>query len=463
MTPFETLLVLLASTALASTADSREQAIPKPVVKNGVLQLPLVTIHPEPDTADGNLTRRQVAADFDMRDYTGPRAVAALGIPLQVGTPPQTVFVEPDTGSSPFWVPNLPPGLSREGPLPVYFDLAASKTSRDLHRPEKMSYAGEKAYTQLFMDEVAIAGRSLGMFRMGVANVSQSNLGRIVGTLGLLPPSAPEWADSFILKRLVDRKITQSQAFGAGIRNRGRGSLTLGGYDTAKFSGRLEKFPIVPNKNDNYVMKMQTVTLSTGGGKQTTVLDTSLTDGKPVTIGLDTGAPVVVFAYEIFKAVAQNLGAGLEKGLVTLPCDLVDSKGSLDLRMSDSTTISLPLADLLVGRLDDGKRCMMAIQPYLNSRLPSHVWLGTHFLRRSFVVYDPIDRNIYIAAAADCGSNLVAINGAMPDDVTGDCAPEAQEIDPPTDKVQSELLGLTEEEIAAYLDPRIDDAADGKA
>lgn len=94
-------------------------------------------------------------------------------------------------------------------------------------------------------------GKSLGRLRLGVGNLSESKLGREVGVLGLLKPKRDDgWAEDFILKRLLDQKHVKSRAFSTGVRTKGHGSLIFGGYDTAKFSGPLEKLPMKPS-DDN--------------------------------------------------------------------------------------------------------------------------------------------------------------------------------------------------------------------
>jgi hypothetical protein len=61
------------------------------------------------------------------------------------------------------------------------------------------------------------------------------------------------------------------------------------------------------------------------------------------------------------------------------------------------------------------------------------LWVGVQYLRRSFVVYDPDQSSIFVARGADCGSNLVAIDGAMPEGVVGQCDAETPEVDPPAE------------------------------
>lgn len=75
-----------------------------------------------------------------------------------------------------------------------------------------------------------------------------TRLGRIVGVIGLLPaPPGRKGSTDSVPQMLLNKKVTKSSAFGMALRQKGRGQLTFGGYDTSKFSGPLEKLPILPN------------------------------------------------------------------------------------------------------------------------------------------------------------------------------------------------------------------------
>lgn len=49
------------------------------------------------------------------------------------------------------------------------------------------------------------------------------------------------------------------------------------------------------------------------------------------------------------------------------------------------------------------------------------IWIGGHFLRRSFVVFDPDEKALHIARGADCGSTMMPINGPLSDEIVGKC------------------------------------------
>lgn len=100
-----------------------------------------------------------------------------------------------------------------------------------------------------------LLGVSMGPIKFGVGDLTNpsTRLGRVVGTMGLLPPTDAKSNEDFILKKLLDKKLVKSRAFSIALRNKGQGALTFGGYDTSKFSGPLEKFAIQPTPAKQYV------------------------------------------------------------------------------------------------------------------------------------------------------------------------------------------------------------------
>ncbi|KAK2598056.1 hypothetical protein QQS21_005833 [Conoideocrella luteorostrata] len=378
-----------------------------------------------------NKIKREVSTGMDRVLYgDGSSPIAALGISIEVGTPPQTVLIEPDTGSWQFWVPDLKPGSTRDSSKSIYFDRKHSYSMKDLRQTETIAYLGSEAYTNLFLDEISICGKSLGRSRIGVADLSKSKLSRHVGTLGLLTPPPGNWTDDFILTRLLSQKLVKSRAFSAGVRKKGRGTLTFGGYDTAKFSGPLEKLPMLKHDNNIYMVEMESLSF-VNGNRSTSLLNREIAGGEQLSIALDSGAPGLRFRTEVFKEVTKQIGATLNNGLPTVPCDLVNSKARLDFKMTDSTTISVLLADFVVTRLDNNQQCRLAI---ISNGHTTDLWTGVQFLRRSYVVFDPDNKNLFVAKGADCGSNLVAIDSNIPTDAIGKCSEEVLEIDPPVDQ-----------------------------
>ncbi|KAF5128670.1 hypothetical protein E5D57_009614 [Metarhizium anisopliae] len=172
-----------------------------------------------------------------------------------------------------------------------------------------------------------------------------------------------------------------------------------------------------------------------------------LEDGKPLTMGIDSGSPALGVSTGLGRLLMERTGAKfkLNPRVLEFGCDVVDAKASFDFKMSDKTVVSIPLSDLLRSRIDNGKTCQLAVQPFGG---PADLWIGGHFLRRALVVYDPDNKNVYVARGADCGWNLVAINGKMPDDaVIGECKEEAPDSNAPTDEPPNTTPVLEEGDI----------------
>ncbi|EFY96981.1 peptidase A1family protein [Metarhizium robertsii] len=332
---FKTLFLLFASQALAAPVDGQE-GTKNAAGQNGILHLPLVHFAKEVDARD--IEKRGFSTPLDYFKYDGERAVTAVGIVLDVGTPPQKVILEPDTGSSKFWLLGLKPGDTRGNGPSVYFDQKQSQSLQDLNKEDGASYgSGERVTYNMVTDKVS--------------------------------------------------------------------------------------FEVVLDKGD-------------------------LENGKPLTMGIDSGAPAFGVSGALGRLLMPRTGANfkLKPRVLEFGCDVVDAKASFDFKMSDKTVISIPLSDLLWSRIDNGKTCQLAVQGWNGDA--ADLWIGGHFLRRSLVVYDPDNKNVYVARGADCGSNLVAIDGKMPDDaVIGECKEEAPDSNAPTDEPPNTTPVLEEADI----------------
>ncbi|KAG8408308.1 hypothetical protein J3459_017913 [Metarhizium acridum] len=429
---FEALFLLFASQALAAPVDSQE-GTKNAAGQNGILHLPLVPIAREVDARD--IAKREISTPIDYFKYEGPKPATSVGIVLEIGQPPQKVIVEPDTGSSKFWVLGVKPGDNRGGAGSTYFDMKLSTSLQDLKKDDGAAYGGgsERVNYALVTDEVSIGGTSLGSMQFGVGNLSSphTSLGRNVGIMGLLPN--PKVKD-FILDKLLEKNLVKSRTFSFSLREKGKGALSFGGYDTSKFSGPLEKFAMQPSDNKHFIIQVQSVLFNNGTTNSTVLLGKQGNSGKTLTMGLDSGAPALQVSMDVAKNFADGMGGAWKSlgRIMEFPCDAVDAKASIDFKMSDKTTVSIPLLDLVTSRLDNGKTCQLAVQA---GKSPADLWTGGHFLRRSTVVYDPDNASMYVARGADCGSSLVAIDGKMPDNVVGKCnaeVPDSPAGEPPT-------------------------------
>ncbi|KAM3539400.1 hypothetical protein ARSEF1564_007692 [Beauveria bassiana] len=428
-----TFLCLLAGQAMAASPAARHDGAVEPVVQDGVFQLPFFTVAAEVELLEGGngttgtaTTKRQVPTGLDKVKYGGARPVMALGVTIELGTPPQKVLVEPDTASYQLWVPGGTTTDGGTGAEPVYFDSDASTSKQDRKMKSAAAYGtSEMVEFDIISDEVSVGGKSLGKLNFGVGDMTSryTRLGRIVGVIGLLPaPPGRKGSTDSVPQMLLNKKVTKSSAFGMALRQKGRGQLTFGGYDTSKFSGPLEKLPILPNGKNYPMVSLQSVSFTASScGSSEVVLDNQTTS-RDLSLGIDSGAPGLGLEDDLFEMLEAKLQAKPSSPLLTVPCDLVDAGASLHFKMTDRTIVSVPLADMLHRKVDSDKNCILALQ---KSASESDLWIGGHFLRRSFVLFDPDDKSVYVARGADCGSSIVAIDGKMPTDaVKGKCSEE---------------------------------------
>ncbi|KIE01415.1 Peptidase aspartic, partial [Metarhizium majus ARSEF 297] len=405
-------VLLLAGQSLAAPVDNANET------PAGVLHLPLVPVTPDPQ--DSDLSKRQAQADLEVYRFLGRRPVVGFGMPLEIGTPAQTVIVEPDTGSDLFWVPQVRAGKVRDEPASVYFDKDRSTSRRELNKEYGSRYGqNEFVLWNVSADVVSVKGRSLGELQFGVANLEKwpTSVGRNVGILGLRAPGPKNsYANEFILKKMLDNKVISDAAFSMSVDEKGKGAITLGGYDTKKFAGPLDKFPFASPTSKHYVVNMKSISVSDGTNADQVLQDQGLT------IGLDSGAPAVALKKALYDQVAAALGATVPQGssVPVVNCTLMRD-ARLTLAMSDTLSITIPVKDfeMDIPQLKTGGNCPVAI---ISGNFPADVWIGGHFLRRAYVVYDSARRNIHVARVGNCGSNVVAISGGVPTGVVGECA-----------------------------------------
>lgn len=191
----------------------------------------------------------------------------------------------------------------------------------------------------------------------------------VTGILGAGPPLAG-WDSSYplVLDNLAKQGFTDSRAFSLDIRSieSSRGSVVFGGIDTKKFSGKLEKRPIIPaaSSPDHYTrywIYLDGISVTKGDGSVVDVFDQP--NGQAVL--LDSGYTVSTLPPAIFNKIlaafpdAKPPSDGSDQYQV--PCSTGDSKGHVNFKFGE-TVINVPYNDFIWHQPQYGI-CVLGVTP----------------------------------------------------------------------------------------------------
>ncbi|KAJ4854638.1 eukaryotic aspartyl protease domain-containing protein [Trichoderma breve] len=363
------------------------------VLHPGILKYPITASPGAPLRA---INRRQMG-----NNLTNQLKGTFYSIDIEVGTPGQLVSVLFDTGSSELWVnPNCSkasnPSLCQQL---GHFDSAKSNTFNDTGIKHVIGYGSGYVNMTYAYEAVKIGSAKLRNQLFGVAFDSEPENYGIFGA----GPDLRGWDDPYptIINTLAQQGFTNSRAYSLDLRSIESqcGSVIFGGIDTGKFSGRLEKRPIIPAEQ------------SPDGATRFWIYLDGIT---PVL--LDSGATLSSLPGPIVNELLKGFPSAQARGLLyQVDCPVPGSNGSVNFKFGN-VIIKVPLEDFIL-QVDE-RSCALGVQQ--NDEMPV---LGDTFLRAAYVVYDWDNRNVHLANSVDCGSHLVAIDKG-PDAVrllTGDC------------------------------------------
>ncbi|TQV98964.1 hypothetical protein V2A60_007344 [Cordyceps javanica] len=338
-------------------------------------------------------------------------------IDIQIGTPPQTVAVNFDTGSSDLWVnPNCAKSAD-EAYCKTFGGFGKSTSWVSLGQNTTLRYGRGFADIEFGYDYVTVGTSKINQQVFGVAHDSSSLTTGLMG----VGPSLNGWNSPYpyVLDNLFTQKFINSRAFSLDLRQvtSDRGAAVFGGIDTKKFKGPLVKKDIVPASSSpdgktRYWATCDGITINREDGTQVTVLSA------PQAFLFDSGYTISSLPTGPFNELLKAFPSAKkeESGQYIVDCNVVNAKGTLDFKFGNAT-ISVPYSDFIWQQPSYNTCVLGAIE---DNKMPV---LGDTFLRAAYVVYDWDNRALHFAAADDCGSNLVAIgSGAGAVGVTeGDC------------------------------------------
>lgn len=324
-------------------------------------------------------------------------------VELQVGTPPQTVTVQLDTGSSDLWLmssenSNCPE--SSRCPAEYVFNISMSNTLRRNDSDFELMYGdGTGANGSYYTDNLRIGDLNISNANFGVANYSDtapSVLGIGFADNEAVVDTAPIYPNlpmQMKAQGLIDR-ITYSLWLGRA--SSPTGQIFFGGLDHAKYNGSLITVPIVNPDSDGeppygfHVMLHEIWIYGSNGPDSSEIIVECSYPGL-----LDSGSSGVALPRSMARAVLYSLGAGLDvdNAVWVVPCD---QPGGLLFSFSGKV-LSVPFSDLVYPLPQATGMCMLGI----DFRADGGCIFGDSFLRSVYAVFDLENREVSLAQMND--------------------------------------------------------------
>jgi hypothetical protein len=391
---------------------------PSPITPRGNGGFVRAPIHAAPGTPQTKLRRRQEDEGLKNQNLG-----TTYTIDIEIGTPPQTVTLILDTGSPDLWVN---PQCETSGQAEycskfAQFDYTKSKTIKDTGAADILNYGKGNVTIEYVTDDVTIGSAKVKSQILGVGFESYDIP---LGILGLSPSVNPDGQlYPYLLDSMASQGIISSRAFSLDLRSidNPSGAIIFGGVDLGKFSGALEKLPMLdpadtPSGADRYWIVLSGVGMTYPDGQ------VEESEEIAVPVFLDSGGTLSRLPATIFQAIGDSFPASQydpESGFYIVDCKVADEAGSVDF-IFGSKKIRVPYADF-IWEVQSGV-CVVGVLPTDEEPV-----FGDSFLRAAYVVYDQDNRNLHLAQAANCGEQIVEIGSganAVPSS-TGKCKDES--------------------------------------
>lgn len=302
---------------------------------------------------------------------------------VNIGTPPQTVYAQIDTGSFELWVnpdcSNVDSSDSRFCQAIGVYNPRTSSSSATTDESAMLRYGIGSANVSYFKDNIALpGGPTMKAVQFGVASASADEFSGILG-IGAGDGFNTDYPN--FIDELAAQGVTQTKAFSLALGSKAEeeGVIIFGGVDTAKFQGKLATLPIVPANESpdgvaRYWVKMNSIGMTPPQGKATTFGNTDLT------VFLDSGSTLTLLPEQVVQEIATGLGtSGMDTtGYYRIDCDLANQKGTVDFAF-DGVTISVPYSEVVRQVSASPPQCYLGMMGSTEFAL-----LGDTFLRSAY-------------------------------------------------------------------------------
>ncbi|KAI1467019.1 acid protease [Daldinia caldariorum] len=323
-----------------------------------------------------------------------------------LGTPPQSIRMHLDTGSSDLWVNTDSSSFCSQRSEPCSFagtyNANSSSTYEYVGSWFNISYVdGSGASGDYVTDTIRIGDLALEKFQFGIGYSSSSEQGILgigyatnevqVGRAGKDPYEN-------LPMKMVSAGQIQRNAYSLWLNDldANKGSILFGGVDTAQYTGSLQTLPIQSNGRTFSEFLITLTSLSVGGN--------TVADNQALAVLLDSGSSLTYLPDDMVSGIYDAVNAQYDssQGAAYVPCSLENESDTIDFVFS-GPKISVAMDELVLDLVTTtGERptfsngveaCLFGIAPAGSG---TNV-LGDTFLRSAYVVYDLENNEISIA------------------------------------------------------------------
>ncbi|KAK5452858.1 hypothetical protein LTS15_007006 [Exophiala xenobiotica] len=346
---------------------------------------------------------------------------------ITIGTPPQSLAVTLDTGSSDLWVPAASSQFCEQGKCDDGTFAPSKSSTYDVVEQGgfNITYAapGDTDAGDWATDTVTVGGSpSIAQQQIGVA-FSLADPHGVMG-VGYDTNEAENEASNDVYPSVMDNLksngIIDRKAYSLYLNDlqANTGAIIFGGVDTTKYTGELVVLPLQDGPYGfvaEFYVTLTGVSFTDHTGSTTQVTP----QGYAQAVLLDSGTSATLLTDDVFSALANGFGAvDLGEEDYVVPCRYAGVNGSINYSFGGEggVTISVPISQV-VGNLDipgdqfsdaDGA-CEFGLGPPIQG----FSILGDTFLRSAYAVFD-IGNNL--AALAQAAENMTDTSSiaAMP-------------------------------------------------
>ncbi|KAB5591338.1 Aspartic protease [Ceratobasidium theobromae] len=313
--------------------------------------------------------------------------------PVQVGTPPKSYNIDFDTGSSDFFIASDQCPTAQCAGKNLYVSSQSSTSAKTPNNFQISFGDGSAVRANVLTDVVSMGGLAISNSGVGaVSQLSQSftNAGGDTsdGLMGMAFPALAQSGQTPYLSNLAKLSPTQGMMSFKFVGKNAPGSeLTVGGMNTAAFTGQLAFSPVLTTQGQPPSFWTIRMGQASVGGKP---VQTSFQFAT-----IDTGTSVVLApladAQAVYAAIpGSKMGAN---GLFTYPCN---ANPDVALNFAGQN-FNIKAADMSLGSDASNQTCTGAIVPSAQR----NAWLvGDSFLKNVYTVFDQTNLQVGFAKLA---------------------------------------------------------------